>query len=834
MKKEVQVHKNIFFSAVVSALLVSIASFSSITTVHAQGAQLLEEIVVTARRREENLSDIPVSITAISADVLQEANVLDMYDLFENTPGVEWQQAQDRQGSRPSMRGVNTFAQAPSRQKISSFLDGLPVSGQQGGIQFYGVDRVEVLRGPQSTAFGRSTFAGAINYVSRNPGEELETSITMGTSNLKRNKTVLSASGPITSNNVLDLGFTFDFAKDSFKGKDEWFSSDGYRLGGTDTTYMTTKITFNSNNEKVDGYIRHIYKEIDDDSPLIQALDPAARTACSNIQVGSGMAIEQYFKGTFNCPMPKSFAGGYPRNHHPQNDFTEGTNQYYWAKVYDAAEPSSRIKRNRMQGQVNFNFDNGSTISLLGYTAKDDLRRWMDSDNTAVIPTITTAMGMTMVSGVTSMANPANVNDWFAEARWTSPDDQRLRWLVGASRYRNSSEAWVWSQYGGVYHQLESVINNGNDFVPNQILGDHVKATGIYGSINYDLTDRATLSVEVRQQKDDMTNQDIRSGFKKQIVTDSFSPRVALNYDINDELTSYFQFSKGTNPAGTNVVFMEPTRISSLQTAKAAGAITWDETTFITFDEEELTNMEVGLKGTTLGGRLNFSAAYYVMDWEKMIQPFSLNWSGDWDAAGNFQNNMKSARTFMNTGNSELSGFEFEGNAFITDNLSMRLGFSSAKAQYKTFCDPVAVTTYKQVGNGPASSPTACHVVDGNDIQNQPNSTWFLSPTYRAPLGDTGWRYSVRFDARYTGETYNDSFNMMMLPSTINYNGSLTFSNDNWRVQLWGRNLSDDETPRQIVFQNDNVIAISGANRRNFRWYNRAPREVGVTVDYNF
>ncbi|OUU79884.1 MAG: hypothetical protein CBC38_03440, partial [Gammaproteobacteria bacterium TMED78] len=743
----------------------------------------------------------------------------------------EWQQAQDRQGSRPSMRGVNTFAQAPSRQKISSFLDGLPISGQQGGVQFYGVDRVEIARGPQSTAYGRSTFAGAVNYVSRNPGEEFEAQLTLGTSDLERNKIHLALGGPLFDGDYFSTGYTIDAAKDKFKGPDHWFTSDGYRMGGLDTTYITTKLTFAANNDSVDGYIRHVYKEITDTVPVRWYITKDEQAACATKTLGSGMAVEKYLEGAFNCTSAIP-TGGYSRNHNAGIGLT-GTDKM-WAETYSALDPGSNVKRQRVQGQVNFNFDNGSTISFLGYTSKDDLRRWYDSDDTGVAPVITTAMGMTMVAGVTAMANPGNVNDWFAEARWTSPDDQRLRWLVGASRYRNSSEAWVWSQYGGVYHQLESVINNGNDFVPNQILGDHVKATGIYGSINYDLTDRATLSVEVRQQRDDLTNRDVRRGFKQNLVTESFSPRVALNYDINDELTSYFQFSKGTNPAGTNVVFMEPTRISSLQTAKAAGAITWDETTFITFDEEQLTNMEVGLKGTTLGGRLNFSAAYYVMDWEKMIQPFSLNWSGDWDAAGNFQNNMKSARTFMNTGNSELSGFEFEGNAFITDNLSMRLGFSSAKAQYKTFCDPVAVTTYKQVGNGPASSPTACHVVDGNDIQNQPNSTWFLSPTYRAPLGDTGWRYSVRFDARYTGETYNDSFNMMMLPSTINYNGSLTFSNDNWRVQLWGRNLSDDETPRQIVFQNDNVIAISGANRRNFRWYNRAPREVGVTVDYNF
>ena len=69
-----------------------------------------------------------------------------------------------------------------------------------------------------------------------------------------------------------------------------------------------------------------------------------------------------------------------------------------------------------------------------------------------------------------------------------------------------------------------------------------------------------------------------------------------------------------------------------------------------------------------------------------MIQPFTLNWNGDWDAAGVHSNQMKSARTFMNTGNGELSGLEVEGNVFVTDNLSMRLGFTQAKAIYKKYC----------------------------------------------------------------------------------------------------------------------------------------------------
>jgi len=76
---------------------------------------------------------------------------------------------------------------------------------------------------------------------------------------------------------------------------------------------------------------------------------------------------------------------------------------------------------------------------------------------------------------------------------------------------------------------------------------------------------------------------------------------------------------------------VEQLRIDSLAAAAAASSVAFDENTFLTFDEEELTNFEVGLKATVLDNRLQFTAALYVMDWDKMIQPFTLDWNGAWN-----------------------------------------------------------------------------------------------------------------------------------------------------------------------------------------------------------
>jgi outer membrane receptor protein involved in Fe transport len=128
---------------------------------------VLEEVTVTARKREESLKDVPVSISVISADFINESGIRDQFDLFQLTPGINYGEARDRNGARPGIRGVQAQNQSALRQKVSVFIDGMPVLGNYGSMQFAGLERVEVLRGPQSTAFGRATFGGALNYVTR-------------------------------------------------------------------------------------------------------------------------------------------------------------------------------------------------------------------------------------------------------------------------------------------------------------------------------------------------------------------------------------------------------------------------------------------------------------------------------------------------------------------------------------------------------------------------------------------------------------------------------------------------------------------------------------------
>ena len=792
---------------------------------------LLEEIVVTARKREESLQEVPVSISVITSDLLIESGIRDAYDLFEMTPGINWEQAQDRQGSRPSVRGVQTAAQNPVRQKVTSFLDGMPLLGQQGGLQFVGVDRVEVMRGPQSSAFGRATFAGAINYVSRAPGDEFNGDMRLATSDLGRNEVQVEIGGPINET----FGFTLDANFDEFRGPDEWVSSDGFELGGQQTTYVTGKLTF-APNDNFDGYVRFINSDIDDTPPIEYFPTLTERNACSNDTVGMG---NRYFRGNFDCDIAVP-ASGYPRNHSPHLIFPADSPQYYAAQTYSVLDPSSRVERNRIQAQLNFSTDNGSTLELLTFYSEDDLRRWYDSDTSDADPVVSFSMGMAMVAGVSSMANPNTIEENYVEARWLSPGDARLRWLVGASVYDYASLTNVWSQYAGVVLGLEDEANGGNPFVPNLVLSDKSTNTGIYANVTYDLTDSTTVSFEGRFQRDDVTNVDNITGHSFNNSTDSFQPRIGLNHNLSDQVSIYGQISSGTNPAGVNLPFVEQLRIDSLAVAGAAGAVAFDETTFLTFDEEELTNFEVGVKANVLENRLQLAAAMYVMEWDKMIQPFTLSWDGAWNDGSNgpvFNGPFVMARTFINTGTGDLSGIEVEANWRMTDNWSLRAAATLASLEYDQFCDPLGVQNLGlPATDTPATgAPTACVEVGGNRLIEQPEQTLVLSPTYRSgTLGNTDWSWLARLDMRYQGDEFVDATNIMGLPATAIFNGSFALRNANWTIRLYGNNLTDDDTPRRIDFSNDNAIAPTGPGRRNFRIRPRIPREVGAQLSYQF
>ena len=300
----------------------------------ASAVPTLEEIVVTARRREESLIDVPISITVMDTDFIEQNNILDTHGLYAETPGVDYLEIGGRINARTSIRGVTPSSQAALRQKSTVFVDGVPIVGSNGSIQFVDLERVEVLRGPQSAAFGRATFAGAINYVTRDPGDELSGKFQATYSD--QNRTILGASfdGPITDT----LGFTLDVFEEDFDGPDGWITTDGYKVGATNTQHFSGKLKFTPN-DFFDMELTASYTEQDDGVTADYKI-PGGGRSCNN--VGSGRTA--HVRGAWDCPL---YTTAYPVGTMPiyhdltAEGFTEGTRDYNLALSYSVLDPTN-------------------------------------------------------------------------------------------------------------------------------------------------------------------------------------------------------------------------------------------------------------------------------------------------------------------------------------------------------------------------------------------------------------------------------------------------------------------------------------------------------------
>jgi len=157
----------------VAAAVATVLSMNAAVAQDADNALVLEEITVTARKTEERLIEAPLSITAFSADDIEKKGFTTLEDVARSAPGVQYSQQggqiPGRYTSAIRFRGMNVNSDSPSLQLGSLFIDGVYVLGGTQSIPYDDVERIEVIKGPQSATYGRSTFGGAINYITRTP-----------------------------------------------------------------------------------------------------------------------------------------------------------------------------------------------------------------------------------------------------------------------------------------------------------------------------------------------------------------------------------------------------------------------------------------------------------------------------------------------------------------------------------------------------------------------------------------------------------------------------------------------------------------------------------------
>lgn len=800
-----------------------------------------EEIIVTGRKREESLQEVPVAISVATDTLIKEAGIFDAQDLFDASVGFVYDTGWgDRNTAQPGVRGVQGNGIGVTQQKINSFLDGFPLVGQQGSLGFVDVQRVELYRGPQSAAFGRATFAGAINYVSRNPTEEFEARVSLGTSNYQRNEMKLALAGPITDT----LGFTLDLSSEKFQGPNEWRSTDGYRLSATSTDYASAKVVWEIT-DAITAKLRYINQKADDIPGNRTFIDNAEFVACTNYTLPSG---RPYYQGdvTSGCDLSIP-ATGITRNHDVPGSagLVPGDPNYLLALSTSVLDPYARDERERFQLELDFAVGDG-LIQVLAMTGEEYTEVWHDADNTAGLPTFSginpliPGAGTMVGASIGNMANPYFIDERYVEVRWVSPSEERLRYMVGGTQYKADVPGLgTWGKAGELLG-LDGDLIQGRPFGPRSIFGDGITNLGVFASGSYDISDRTTVTAEGRYQQDKISNVNVVEGNKVlENETSSFMPRLSITHNLENGLTLYGQLAQGTNPAGVNIGYTFDRVAESIAIANAAGFVSYGPDTFKTYVEEKLTNAEIGIKGIAFDNKLNFAAALYKLKWENQTNIYTVNWDdpswNDGSMSGGviYTATDVAQRTTLNEGTISNMGIEFEGTYHLTNNWSLNGNMTLMDVKYDEFCDVLAAGgnfAMPADGTAPATG-VGCAIQDGNMPPNISKVAYALGVAYRAPIGDSDWRLSARMDLRHTGSQWMDTSNIMKVGARDLINSSISATNDIWTVRLWVNNLTDDRTPQRVGLGTDYNIS---ANTRNLIINPQKPREVGLGVTYAF
>ncbi len=206
-------------------------------------AQGLEEIIVTARQREENLFEAPLSVTSLSGEELQRGNIRDIKELQAYTPGFYYTAQASTSTLRiaPSVRfrGMNNNFADPLQQQGGVFIDGVFLFAGVQSLTMDDIERVEVIKGPQSALFGRSTFGGAISFITKRPADHFVERVTAGVETKGTYDIISSIEGPLITDK---LSFRVSGGRNVKGG--HWTTTDGGKLGEETTNVINSQVIY--------------------------------------------------------------------------------------------------------------------------------------------------------------------------------------------------------------------------------------------------------------------------------------------------------------------------------------------------------------------------------------------------------------------------------------------------------------------------------------------------------------------------------------------------------------------------------------------------------------
>ncbi|GLQ22092.1 TonB-dependent receptor [Algimonas porphyrae] len=713
-------------------------------------AQNNDEIIVTARKQAENILEVPLAVTAISAADIDAANLENIVDLAAFTPGFQLESFNSipgRYDSTPFIRGVVFDSTDPLRQTVSVFVDGVFVSGGNMMLDFEGIERVEVIKGPQSAQFGRSTFAGAVNYITADPSTEFQGRLSGLAATRDEYEITASVEGPI-------LGDTLSgrlTGRYNFNGGHYDNALDPSQELGEEETLSFGAMLMYQPSDNFKTRLRGFYSEIDDGQPATILLDSSFN---SGPFVPGGETI---FAGT----IPEFDAADIGLNS-TDADFDAfiadaATRDVFFSITPDRFGLDREALRISLDGQ--YDFDNGIALNYVAGYSSEKATSLIDVDSS---PDAT----------YTQVAN-REFEDLQGEIRLSgNAFDESVFWSFGANYYELKFDT------GGAFglQAFGQSFSFGQDGFLDR---EDVNTLGFFGKVDWDVTDRFSLSFEGRYQEDEIDEGPDANG-----TFTSFLPRVTADYEPWEDGLFYATYSEGNLPGGFNSNFFDLTadQVTALQT-QFAGLDS-------TYDEETLKNYEIGWK-QNFDDLMNLQFSFYKMERVDQVTRAVAQLPNPAFVGDPTQPPIVTETFFVNAAATDIYGAELETNWYPTDNLSLRATLAWTNAEISNF-----------PASGDSGDFEDVFLTDdgfiGQKAERYPPIQITLSGTYDKPIGSLGnmeANWYLRGDILYANEYFISTPNLGESPAVTDARLRTGIRTDRYTLEAFVTNLFEETAP---------------------------------------
>lgn len=819
-----------------------------------------EVIIVTARRVEENLQEVPLAIRVFNDADIQREGIRNLTDVARLSAGVTYDLGAFPNDTRPAMRGMQSERGRPS---VAILLDGQDLSGENlsiaGGTagistDILDIERVEVVKGPQSTLYGRNAFAGAINYISRKPSFKPETrfSVQAATGN------EIGATGSITGPLIEDkLAFRVNAA---FRQTDGYWTNpvNGGPLGAESMRGGTLALRYVPTPRlELNGRYQSTVME-NSDYPTAFLLANARRpvpggtftagppgtppTTCPSSLTGLPAAV------VTSCTRG-AFVGGIKASiKNVQMGVNEQTGAPPKGLDVDQNVGGINVKWGTDFGTFNYNFGYLKNVSKIEQDS--------DFTNFAAPPGFVLSL-----SALTDLkyTNEHTDHDFY----WTHTLGA-FQVLFGGQIFTEDSELINDSKFW-LRNRLSPLAGPpfflSNRQVTNQFPAKILRKTdynAIFASVKWRVTDALNIGLEARRNSDDITYtipgwrlQDTSlslqtprciAGFAQgatlqgppgpntvppgvviacprteKLSYQETTPRLTVDYQLARDIMVYASAARGYKPGGFNTNEV-------------------NELVGQSYLPEFVTAYEVGVKSQFLDRRLTLNADLFFNDYTDQQIGVQRNNAGP-------NSTIIATAGIINAGAVESRGFEIETNFQATDRLNLSLGYVYTDASFKEYVggpppgSNSAAFAACGVPNGQTSSDqtradagNACADFSGKDVGKSPKHSLNTSAFYEAHLGQSENKWFVELSAQYRSKRFTDESNLAYLPAYTNVDllAGLEFNRVTWTAFV--RNLTDDDTIRVSQRTVDPGNPEGFVPGRGFIAYLPTPRVVGVRM----